>query len=385
MSLQHQQDLFDIPEEISYLNTASLSPSFKTVTEAGIKAIQQKSTPYVIPTSDFFEPVTKLKKLFAELIDTDEYDRVATINSVSYGMAVVANNVVLKSTDEVLLIEEQFPSNYYIWKRLTDTYGAKLIVVKQPSTTVDCGKQWNKNILNAINENTALVSMGSVHWSNGTLFDIKAVRKKTSENNALLIIDGSQSVGAFPFSIKEIQPDALVCAGYKWMFGPYGCGYAYYGSYFDDGVPIEENWANRLHSEQLAKLTEYQSEYKPLASRYVMGESGSFIYVQMQIAALKQVIEWSPKAIQEYCKNISKGAVLKLKELGCSIENDGDRTHHMFGVELPKKTNLNLLKEKFRLENVFVSFRGNYVRISCHLFNTEKDFDILVKCIESVL
>lgn len=385
MSLQHQQEVFDIPEGISYLNIASLSPSFKAVTEAGIKAIQEKSTPYVIPTTDFFEPVTELKKLFAELIDTEEYDRIATISSVSYGMAVVANNIVLKSTDEVLLIEEQFPSNYYIWKRLTDKYGAKLTIVKQPKTTDDCGKQWNKDILNAINENTALVAIGLVHWSNGTIFDVNAIREKTSENNALLIIDGSQSVGALPFSIQEIKPDALVCAGYKWMFGPYGCGYAYYGSYFDDGIPIEENWANRLHSEQLAKLTEYQSEYKPLASRYVMGESGSFIYVQMQIAALKQVIEWTPRAIQEYCKNISKDAVLKLKEIGCRIENDDDRAHHMFGVELPKNTNLNLLKEKFKEKSVFVSFRGNYVRISCHLYNTVKDFDILVKCIESIL
>ncbi|MFY0629516.1 MAG: aminotransferase class V-fold PLP-dependent enzyme [Flavobacteriaceae bacterium] len=383
--LENQKHLFDIDEDINYLNIASLSPSFKSVEEAGLRAIQEKSKPYLIPSSDFFDPVTELKKLFSELINTDEYNRIATIPSVSYGMAVVANNIILKSTDEVLLIDEQFPSNYYIWKRLTDQYGAKLTIVKQPTTGVDCGKQWNKDILNAINENTALVAMGVVHWSNGTIFDVKTIRKKTSEHHSLFVIDGSQSIGALPFSIKEIQPDALVCAGYKWMFGPYGCGYAYFGSYFDEGTPLEENWANRLHSEKLAGLTEYQSEYKPLASRYVMGESGSFIYVQMQIAALKQIIEWTPGAIQEYCKSISKEAVLQLKELGCSIENDENRTHHMFGIELPKNADINRLKEKLKEENIFVSFRGSYVRISCHLYNTEKDFDILVKCIESIL
>ena len=148
---------------------------------------------------------------------------------------------------------------------------------------------------------------------------------------------------------------------------------------------MEENWANRLHSEKLAGLTEYQSEYKPLASRYVMGESGNFIYVQMQIAALKQIIKWTPKAIQDYCQSISKKAVSELKRLGCSIENDEDRTHHMFGIELPKNADLDLLKEKLKEKNVFLSFRGSYVRISCHLYNTEKDFEILVNSISSIL
>lgn len=383
--LENQKHLFDIPEDINYLNTASLSPSFKAVEEAGVRAVLEKSKPYHIPSSDFFEPVLELKQLFAQLIDTREYHRVATIPSVSYGMAVVANNIRLKSTDEVLLIDEQFPSNYYIWKKLTDKYGAKLTIVKQPNTSIDTGKQWNVDILDAINENTALVAIGNIHWSNGTLFDVKAIRQKTKACNSLFVIDGSQSIGAVPFSVEEIQPDALICAGYKWLFGPYGCAYAYYGSYFDEGTPLEENWANRLHSEKLAGLTEYQSEYKPLASRYVMGESGNFIYVQMQIAALKQIIKWTPIAIQQYCKSISKNAVIRLKEMGCSIEHDDDRTHHMFGIQLPKEANLEILKEKLKEKHIFVSFRGDYVRISCHLYNTEKDFDSLILCIESIL
>ena len=48
-----------------------------------------------------------------------------------------------------------------------------------------------------------------------------------------------------PFDLDEIQPDALVCAGYKWLMGPYGSGLAYYGKYFDQGKPIEESWINK--------------------------------------------------------------------------------------------------------------------------------------------
>ena len=385
MSLQHQKHLFDIPEEITYLNIAAQSPSFKAIYEAGLEGLKQKNRPYSITISDYFEPVTELKKLFAELVDVDDYNRIATIPAVSYGIATVANNIKLNAGDEIIVIHEQFPSNIYAWQKLADKYNAVIKTIKAPNTDVNRVKQWNESIIDAISDKTAVVAMGNIHWSNGSLFDLKTIRKKTKTHNALLIIDGSQSVGVLPFSVKEIQPDALICAGYKWLFGPYGCAYAYYGAYFDNGVPIEENWSNRLNSENFSGLTNYESQYKPLANRYSVGESGNFIYVRMQIAALKQVIEWSPKKTQEYCKSISADAVKDLRALGCVIEDDNYRSHHLFGIKLPDDLDVTILKSALAEQHIFVSFRGNYIRISCHLFNTSEDFKKLVACMSSVL
>jgi selenocysteine lyase/cysteine desulfurase len=380
MALKHQKDLFSIPDHITYLNTAYISPSFKAVEKAGLKAVMRKSQPFDISSSDFFEPVNEVKKLFAQLVEVDDYNRIATVPSVSYGIANVANNIHLNENDEIIILEEQFPSNVYAWQILAEKFGAKLITIKAPKTTKNPVKQWNLEILNAINDNTALVAMAHIHWSNGILFDLAAIRKKSRQHNALLIIDGSQSVGALPFSVKDLQPDALICAGYKWLFGPYACGYAYYGPYFDNGIPIENNWANRLQSENFAGLTAYEEAYKPLASRYTMGESGSFIAIPMQIEALKQLIEWTPKAIQDYCKEISCDAVEKLKSLGCHIEDPKSRAHHLFGIKLPVELDIENFKHILKDNHIYISFRGSYIRVSCHLFNTNKDFDKLVKC-----
>ena len=385
MDITEQKNLFDLPENICYLNTASLSPSFKAVEKAGIDAVMQKSRPYLIPSSDFFDPVIELKKRFAKLIELDDYERIASIPSVSYGIATVAKNIKLKPGDTVVLMQEQFPSNYYSWKKLTDKYNARLKTVEVPKLKSNRAKLWNEAILEAIDDSTAVVAMGHIHWSSGALFDLKTIRAKTRQHGALMIIDGSQSVGALPFSIKELQPDALICAGYKWLFGPYGCGYAYYGPYFDHGEPLEENWTNRMDSHILPDLTQYQSQYKPLANRYVMGESGSFIHVKMQLEALKQVISWTPKAIQEYCKQISAKAVSKLRDLGCDIEADNYRSHHLFGLKLPEAVNIKTFKNELKENNIFVSFRGTYVRLSCHLFNTQADFDKFVSCLKSVM
>lgn len=385
MKLTPQLNLFKIPEDVTYLNTASFSPAFRAIEEAGIKTVLEKNRPDLYNMGDFFGPITELRTLFAQLIETDEVDRVVSIPSVSYGLANVAYNVKLKPTDEILIIDEQFPSNYYIWEKLTKKYGATLKIIKAPETNVNRGKQWNQLILDSITENTALVTMGQVHWSNGVLFNLKEIHKKIKAVNALLVIDGSQTIGAFPFSIKEINPDALIVAGYKWLFGPYGGAFGYYGSYFDNGDPIEENWINRLESENFSALTSYQSEYKPLAQRYGVGESSSFIYVHMRIAALKQIIEWGPIHIQEYCKELSVEAAKELRNLGCYIENDEDRSHHMFGVEFPEILNLDSFKKLLDDKKVYVSFRGRFMRVSCHLFNTKRHFETLVQCVKDAM
>lgn len=380
MALQDLKDQFDFPDEVAYLNTAGFSPTFKSVEKAGFDAIKRKSRPDFYKASDLFNPVIELRKLFAKVIDADDYNRVVTIPSVSYGLANVAKNITLQKGDEILLLDEQFPSNVYIWKALANTFHAKIVTVKQPEDNSD----WNTEILNAISDKTALVAMGQIHWTNGVIFNLKVIREKTIQHNALFIIDGSQSIGALPFSIKEIKPDALICAGYKWLFGPYGCAYAYYGDYFDNGKPIEENWSIRLGSEDFSKLTRYQSEYKPLANRYSVGQSGSLIYVQMQTAALNEILKINPEDLQDYCHSISKNALKKLNEIGFYSSPEAIRAKHLFGIKIPKNADIDRLKNKLKIANIIVSFRGEYMRISCHLFNTKEHFEKLVKTITLV-
>ena len=246
------------------------------------------------------------------------------------------------------------------------------------------GERWNQLILDAISDKTVLVAMPHVHWADGTLFDLKNIRVKTKLHGALLIIDGTQSVGAYPFSIKEIQPDALICGGYKWLLGPYSIGLAYFSDYFKDGNPIEENWINRKNSEDFSKLVHYQNEYQPRAGRYNVGEMSNFTLTPMLINAIEQLNEWRTEKIQEYCKHISKDAVDELRVLGCFIEEDRYRAQHLFGIYLPKHIDLEKLKAEFSKQNIFVSFRGNAIRVSPNVYNSKVDFEKLVQCFKNV-
>jgi selenocysteine lyase/cysteine desulfurase len=226
-----------------------------------------------------------------------------------------------------------------------------------------------------------LVALGNVHWADGTRFDLVEIRKRTREVGALLVIDGTQSVGALPFNVKQIQPDALVCGGYKWLMGPYSLGLAYYGEYFDSGKPVEENWINRLHSEDFAALVNYESEYQPGALRYEMGEHSNFVLVPMLLEALKQINQWKPKAIQQYTAAITKKPIQLLKAAGFWVEDEKFRGHHLFGIRLPESKSIDLIKTRIRKDKIAVSFRGNAIRVSPHLYNNEADLLKLVKAV----
>ena len=383
--LKHQKDKFSLSENVTYLNTSYMSPNLNVVEQAGIEAIQRKSNPHTITPQDFFAPVTELKKLYAKLIDTQDYNRIVCVPSVSYGIACVTNNIKLNEGDEILIVEDQFPSNYYAWGKLAKKYNAVIKTINKPKTSTQRAKLWNEHILNGITHKTAVVAICHVHWADGTLFDLMSIRKKTKQHDALLIIDGTQSVGAYPFSINKIQPDALICAAYKWLLGPYSFGFAYFGEYFDNGIPIEESWYNRLDSENFAGLTNYNENYKPGANRYGMGETSNFISVPMATAAIKQIIEWTPNEIQNYCYNISKDALEELQTLGFSVADDSYRGYHLIGIEIPEFIDIEELKTAFSKKNIFVSIRGNYLRVAPHLYNLKDDFTKLVETIKSIM
>ena len=378
--LNCQKDKFNLSEEVSYINCAYMSPNLKAVEEVGIQAIIKKNQPWKVTRSDFFDPVEKLKSTFAKLINCADPQRIAVIPSASYGIANVVKNVHATAENNIILVGEGFPSNYYSWKKLSDNTGAEIKVISAPNNDSYIGETWNQNILNAIDENTVALALGNIHWADGTLFDLKKIREKTTANNALLIVDGTQSVGAYPIDIQEVKLDALICAGYKWLLGPYVSGVGYFGEKFDLGEPIEENWINRLDSHQFENLVNYQPEYKTKANRYSMGEQSNFIGVPMLQKSLEQILDWGVDNIQNYCKNISQEPIKALLEMGCQMEEEAYRASHLFGVRLSSNMDMEKLKSHFEKNNVKVSQRGNAIRIAPHVYNTSEDFDKLVNC-----
>ena len=375
---------FTIPPSVTYLNCAYMAPLPKVVEKAGLKGLRSKRNPAEITPQDFFSNTEALRTEYAKLINAKDPKRIVVIPSVSYGMATVAKNLNIKKDQHIIVAGEQFPSNYYPLQSLCDETGASIKAIMAPDDFVNRGKRWNEKILEAINSQTRAVAIANVHWADGTRFDLEAIRKRTKEVGALLIVDGTQSVGAMPFDVQKIQPYALVCAGYKWLLGPYSIGLAYYAEYFDTGKPIEQSWMNRLNSEDFSGLVSYENNYQPGMLRYEVGEHSNFTLVPMFIKALEQLNKWNPQRIQEYCKSITQESIDQLQSKGFFIEDAAYRGSHLFGVRLPQHVDLNQVKASFLKHKIYVSVRGTAVRVAPNIYNTEKDLQKLVRVITKI-
>jgi selenocysteine lyase/cysteine desulfurase len=353
------------------------------VEEAGLRGLLQKRDPSSITPEDFFRESDEVRALFSELVNAPDPSRIAILPSVSYGVGVAARNTTLRAGQNIVLLEEQFPGNVYAWRRLALERGAEVRMVG-PGGERTRGRIWNQRILEAIDEATGVVALAPVHWTDGTRFDLEAIGARAREVGAAFVVDGTQSVGALPFDVQELKPDALICAGYKWLLGPYSIGVGYFGPRYLDGLPLEETWIAREGSEDFQGLVDYQNTYQAGAIRFDVGERSNFILVPMLAAALKLTLDWRPERIQEYTRALVLGLLSEAEELGYALEEESWRVHHIFGIRMPPGVDLAAMKQALAREGVSASLRGSALRVSPHLYNDDADVEALSRVLRRV-
>ena len=371
-----QRDLFSLPPGLHFLNAARMTPLLRTVEAAGVAGVRRKTVPTEITAETFFDDVEAVRERFGRLVEAPAAD-VALAASASYGMAAVANNVALGAGQTVVVVGDQFPSNVYPWRRLAADAGATVRTVAAPDAARR-GQAWNAALLDAIGPETALVSVPHVHWSDGTRFDLAAVGDRARAVGAVFVVDGTQSVGALPFSVAALRPDALVCSAYKWLMGPYGAALAVYGERFADGVPVEETWISRRGARDFSALSDYTDAYAPGAVRYDVGGRSNPVTVPMLRAGLDQLLDWTPAAVQAYASALSDRLCRRAGDLGWTSESAGARCGHLVGLRPPAGTDLAAVHAGLAARGVRVSVRGDALRVSPHLYNDDADVDALL-------
>lgn len=379
-----QKDRFSLPDGLHYLNCAYMGPLPLRVQEAGIDGVRRKADPSRIAPADFFTDSDAVRERFARLVGAPDPQRIALVGSASYGLSTVARNSAVERGQNVVVLHEQFPSNVYPWRRLTREHGATLRTVAPPSGA-ERGRRWNERLLEAVDRETAVVAVPHVHWVDGTRFDLEAVGERAREVGAALVVDGTQSVGALPFDVRRVRPDALVVAAYKWLLGPYGIGVAFLGERYDGGTPLEENWINRRGSEDFGGLVAYRDEYAPGALRYDVGERSNPILLPMLAAALELALEWTPAAVQAYCARLLADVLPRVAELGFALEDEPWRAAHLLGLRAPVDLPRERLLEALAEHRVVASLRGTALRVSPNVYNDPADAEALLAALRDAV
>lgn len=383
--IESQRHLFDIPDDVAYLNCAYMSPLMKSVQLAGREGIAAKTQPWMLTQEDFFTRSAHTRALFARLVNA-EAGSIAFVPAASYGLAIAARNLPLGRHQNIIVLEDQFPSNVYTWRELAQRREAEIRTVtwaeaQRPDAP---GTDWTAALLDAIGEKTGIVAVGNCHWTDGSLIDLVRVGARCREVGAALVLDITQSGGAWPIDVAQVRPDFMVCACYKWLLGPYTLGFLYVDPRWHDGEPLEHNWIAREGSQDFGGLVSYQDAYQPGAERYDLGERANFHLMPMAAAALEQLLEWKVDRIAETLAARNAKIAERASALGLTSDPPHLRAGHFLGVRFPGGIRPGLLSD-LAAQKIYVSVRGDAMRITPHLYNTDEDVERLFQALSQDL
>ena len=369
-----QKHLFDMPSDIAYFNNAYMSPLMHNVVAASAKGMAFKQQPWTYSSDQFFTYAEEARELAGQIMDGPA-DNIAIIPSVSYGIQIAANNLPIQKGQNIVVMENQFPSNVYPWQDKVKREGGEVVILPEPED-----QDWTSVLLSAINSDTAIVAICQTHWSSGATIDLIKIRAALDVVGGYLVLDLTQSLGVQPFNVSDVRADFVVSATYKWMMGPYSLGFVYIDPKWHDGAPLEHNWINRRGSEDFAGLTNYRDEFQPGARRFDMGEKSNPAQLLGASAAMRQILDWGIDNIYESLSAKTESILRSLEPLGFKAAPESLRAGHYLGLSHESIDMSDLLKT-LADQNIFVSARGRNLRITPHLYCDANDEQRLIAAI----
>lgn len=373
------RDLFDLPDDVIYLNAAGAGPRLHSVNEAAHAGIAGSAQPWAFDIHDWFERIESLRRLAASTLDTTP-EALAFIPSASYGEAIAARNLPLAQGEKVVLMAGEYPSNRTIWQRAAERAGAHCVDVSPAS-----GESWTAALLRHIGADTAIISAVPCHWTNAAPVDLAAIGAAARRNGAALVVDASQSLGALPFDFDAVQPDFVVSAGHKWLLGALGLGWLWAAPHWRaHGEPIEETWLAREQRTSFGGDAALPPPFRPGAARFDAGGTAHPVSIPMAESAMKQLAEWGIRAVSGELDALTQYLDARLAKKGLSALVTPDHAAHFTAVRIPGERQ-DAIAKALQEAGIVCARRGDGLRVAPHLHTRHADLDRLVAVLQAAL
>ncbi len=376
-----QRDLFDIPRDVCFLNAAAWSPLPLAVQEAGRIGVARKGQPWKLDADFMSKQYERARKAAAALIGADPVD-IALIPSVGYGVSTAGKVMSLPRGSRVLVLQDDHTSPVLEWMSRAEQGGYTVEQVKQPADG-----DWTSAVLEAMaRKDTAplsLVSISSVHWSDGGALDLSRIAEAVRQKGAAFLVDATHDAGVRHIDVKTLDPDFLIFPTYKWVLGPYGRAFMYVARRHQNGVPLEQTAPARKGVAAEQKVYFRDLSYADGARRYDMGERDHFITLEMAAVGMEMMAGWGNDAIVARLGMLTDRLADGLENTGVRVIDRKLRAPHLLCLQFPKGM-ADDLPQKLTAENVYAAPRLGRLRISPHVYNDEQDVDRFVDVFNKV-
>jgi selenocysteine lyase/cysteine desulfurase len=337
-------------------------------------AVELKLHPERLESPDYFDLPEHVRARLAALVGARPQE-IALTNSATQGIGIVAAGLAFEEGDEVVIAEGNFPANLFTWLHLRRR-GVRVQVLKSVDGIVRL-----QDVAAALTPRTRVVALDWVSYTTGARLDLTALGEKVHEQGALFVVDGTQGVGSLELDLRSLPVDVLVAAGYKWLLGPYGVGFAYLRSEVQEQLDFDVvNWLSVEGSEDFESLPANEFTLPHEAKVFDVPGTASFLNLFAFEASLEFLEGAGVGTVTAHCWRLLDRLAEALARKGYHVVGATDAglrsTILAFQASSPEQTAM--LHARLRERHVAVSLRHGFIRVSPHLYNTPEEIEQVV-------
>lgn len=212
---------FVLDDDIIYLNHAAVAPWPKRTADAVRDFANENARQGSQNYPGWLDVEAQLREQLRSLLNAESSDEIALLKNTSEALSVVAWGLPWEAGDNVVISNQEFPSNRVVWESLASSgVQTRQVDLTQDDTPEDA-------LINALDARTRILSISSVQYGTGLRMNLPRLGTACRERGILFCVDAIQSLGAIRFDVQAAQADFVMADGHKWMLGPEGLAVFY--------------------------------------------------------------------------------------------------------------------------------------------------------------
>ena len=334
------------------------------------------------------EEMENSRKKIQKFINAEKDYEVIFTKGTTEGINLIAYSIshLISENDEIIISYLEHHSNIVPWQMLCERTGAKLKVIPMDENGV-----LQIDVLEKmLSEKTKIVSVNQVSNALGIINPIdEIIAKIRQQSDALVVIDGAQSVSHFKIDVQKMDCDFFVFSGHK-MYAPMGTGILY-------GKESALNKLMPFHGggEMIATCSFDKTTYADLPFRFEAGTPnvGGNIALGAAVDFIKSIGHEQIIAHEKTLLKYAQEQLLQidgLKIYGRNAEKAGAVSFNLAGIGIASDVGMILDKQGVAVRTGhhcaqpimnYFNISGT-VRASFAVYNTLEEVDILVNAVE---
>lgn len=351
-----------------HFNNAGVSPMTVRARDAGVRTFE-RMLDGSLAIGALLKDYEAARATFARLVgaapeDTSFFQTcAATISQVALGMKLAAG-------DEIVLVDQEYPSNAYPWHRAAERAGARVIVVASGAGyRLDIDR-----VLGAVTSRTRVIAVSSVQYSTGTTLPLRPLADAVHAHGGWLVVDAIQGLGVLPFDIASSGADAVCGGTQKWLLGPVGHGF----------LALAPGRALELQPLMHGAMTygtadDVVDASKPARTDPRRFEPGTplFLGALSAAASIELLLEIGIERVRAEAIAVADLVVARASERGLIVVQGSGPVRSPITTVVPKHRTAKEMVDALRARACSTAPRGGGVRISPHAHNGPQHVETL--------